>query len=139
MIWALLAVLGVPLWLCAIAIFTLVFRNRSMRKRPDNVAVRLRTRESKRWKAGHAVWTHDVLAFRGSPAAWEEALLWVSAAEVRKATAEERKSLHRVGDHPVVATFTVHDGESIEVAARAEDHDLLLGAFRTSEVQRSRA
>jgi uncharacterized membrane protein YvlD (DUF360 family) len=32
MIWAILALLGVPLWFCAIGIFVLVFRNRTLRK-----------------------------------------------------------------------------------------------------------
>jgi hypothetical protein len=137
MIWVLLAAVGVPLWLCALAIVTLVVRNRSLRKRPGNVAVRLRTPGSRRWKAGHLFWTHDVLAFRGSPAAWQEALLWVTAAQVREASAEERKKLHRIGDRPVVATFTLEDETTIEVAARAEDEDRLLGSFRASAVHAS--
>jgi hypothetical protein len=129
-IWALLAAVGVPLWLCALAILTLVFRNRSLRRRPGNVAVRLRAPGSKRWRPGHAVWIHDVFAFRGSPAAWAEALLWVTAAGVRQASAHERSRLHRIGDRPVVATFTLEDGSAVEVAARAEDRDRLTGAFR---------
>jgi hypothetical protein len=41
-IWAILAMLGVPLWLCAIAILVLVFRNRGLRKRALNIPMRLR-------------------------------------------------------------------------------------------------
>jgi hypothetical protein len=129
-IWALLAAVGVPLWLCALAILTLVFRNRSLRQRPGNIAVRLRAPRSGRWRPGHAMWIHDVLAFRGSPAAWDEALLWVTAAATREASADERRKLHRIGDRPVVATFTLVDGTDIEAAARAEDEDRLLGDFR---------
>ena len=33
MIWAILALLGVPLWLCAAGITMIVFRNRSLRER----------------------------------------------------------------------------------------------------------
>jgi len=36
-IWAILALLGVPLWLCAIAILLLVFRNRGLRKRAADI------------------------------------------------------------------------------------------------------
>jgi hypothetical protein len=50
--WAILAVLGVPLWLCAIGILTLVMRNRELRKRPGNVPVRVRP-------AGKTRWTHS--------------------------------------------------------------------------------
>jgi hypothetical protein len=129
MIWALLAAVGVPLWLCALAILTLILRNRSLRRRPGNLAVRLRKPTSRRWRPGHAVWIHDVFVFRGSPAAWTEALLWVTAAEMREASADERRKLHRIGDRPVVATFTLEDGATVDVAARAGDRDRLLGAF----------
>ena len=33
MIWAILALLGVPLWLCALGILALVYRNKSLRQR----------------------------------------------------------------------------------------------------------
>ena len=42
MIWAILAALGVPLWLCAIGIFMLLFNNRRLRKRYGDVPVRVR-------------------------------------------------------------------------------------------------
>ena len=129
MIIVVLVALGVPLWLCALAILILVYRNRALRTRPGNVPVRLREPGSKRWKPGHAVWTHDVFSFRGSPATWQEALLWVTAAELREASVEERKQLRRIGDRPVVATLTLADGTTVEVAARAGSEDLLLGAF----------
>ena len=42
MIWAILALLGVPLWLCAIALLILVLRNRGLRKRALDIPMRLR-------------------------------------------------------------------------------------------------
>jgi hypothetical protein len=42
MIWAILALLGVPLWLCAIGILALFFRNRGLRKRAADIPMRLR-------------------------------------------------------------------------------------------------
>src|SRR5438270_13333277 len=80
MIWALLAAVGVPLWLCAVAILILLFRNRALRKRPGNVPVRDRPHYRQRWSPGHGVWIHDVFAFRGLPAAWKEALVWSTEA-----------------------------------------------------------
>ncbi len=129
MIWALLAALGVPLWLCAAGILTLLLRNRALRTRPGNVPVRVRRPGKRRWWPGHGLWVHDVFAFRGLPAAWKEALVWAADASVRPADEQERKKLHRIGDEPVVATLTLVDGESLEVAARAEDVDDLLGPF----------
>ena len=70
MIWALLALVGVPLWLCALGILALVYRNRGLRKRHGDIAVRVQRTGKSRWTRGHAVWVSDVLAWRGSPAAW---------------------------------------------------------------------
>jgi hypothetical protein len=124
MIWVALAALGVPLWLCAVAIFTLVFRNRTLRKRPGNVPVRLRLEPGKRWRRGHALWVHDVFAFRGSPAAWRESLLWVGEA----GTSGDADAPKHLGDHPVVVRLTSDDGV-VDVAAREEHRDLLLGPW----------
>jgi hypothetical protein len=75
-IWAILVLLGVPLWLCAIGILVMVFRNRSLRGRAADIPMRLRVDAKGRWHRGHGLRVHDVLGFRGSPAAWNEALLW---------------------------------------------------------------
>jgi hypothetical protein len=135
MIFIVLAAVGVPLWLCAVGIVVLIKRNSWLRNRPGNIPVRIRPSGKKRWLPGHGVWVHDVFAFRGSPAAWKEALLWVTAASVRPATPEERKKLRRIGDEPVVAAFTLAGGGEIEFAARGEHRALLLGQFtNTTEV-----
>src|SRR4051812_23541961 len=49
MIWALLAVIGVPLWLCAAPILSLLLRNRALRSRPGNVPVRVKRPGKKHW------------------------------------------------------------------------------------------
>ena len=116
MIWIILAALGVPLWLIAIALLTLLFRNRTIRNRPGNVPVRMRVPGKKRWDRGHAVWVHDVFAFRGSPAAWEEVLEHIKGATVRPATADEAHKLRGLDD-PIIATLTTADGRTIEAAA----------------------
>jgi Protein of unknown function (DUF2550) len=124
-----LAALGVPLWLCAVGILTLLLRNRALRKRRGNVPVRIRRPGKKRWSPGHGVWVHDVFAFRGLPAAWREALVWASDASVRSATEKERKKLHRIGNEPVLVTLTLVEGDTIELAARSEHKNDLLGPF----------
>lgn len=127
MIWAVLAALGVPLWLIALALLNLTFRNRTLRKRPGNVPVRVRT-PGKRWKRGHAVWVHDVFAFRGSPAAWDELLEHVTVAAARPATAEEDHKLRGL-DQPIIATFTTDDGRTVEAAASRSGRVTLLAPF----------
>jgi hypothetical protein len=128
-IWAVLAAIGVPLWLCAIGIGMLLFNNRRLRKRYGDVPVRVRRPGKKRWTRGHGIWVSDVFAWRGSPAAWSEELLWVRDATARAADPEERKKLHRLGDEPAIATFVAADGETVEVAAAPEQASALLGPF----------
>lgn len=129
MIWVILAAIGVPLWLCAMAITVLVFRNRALRKRPGNLPVRVLAEGKRRWVPGHAVWVHDVFVFRGSPAAWKEELLWVTGVLGRDPTESERRGLHRIGDDPVVASMKLASGQTVEVAARGDQRNLLLGPF----------
>jgi hypothetical protein len=129
MIWAILVFLGIPLWFCAMGILLLVRNNSSLRKRPGNVPVRIKPHGKTRWIPGHAVWVHDVLAFRASPAAWKELLAWVTGAAAREATAEEAKKLHRLEGDKIVATLSVAGGGTIEIAARAENRDALLGPY----------
>ena len=52
MIWAILAILGVPLWFCALAILIFVFRNRSLRRRLGDVPVRVLRPGKQRWTRG---------------------------------------------------------------------------------------
>ena len=129
MIWAILAAVGVPLWLCAAGILTLVARNRTLRKRPDDIPVRMLRPGQRRWRPGHGIWVHDVFLFRASPAAWSEAVLWAQDASARAANGDERGQLHRVGDEPLVATLTLDDGQMIKLATSADRQAALLGPF----------
>ena len=129
MIWALLALVGVPLWLCALGILALVYRNRGLRKRHGDIAVRVQRTGKTRWTRGHALWLSDVLAWRGSPAAWREDLVHVVGASARSATAEEQQALHRLGDGHVVATLTTDHDEVLRVAASAGHRSALSGPF----------
>jgi hypothetical protein len=131
MIWAVLALVGVPLWLCAMAVLTLIVRNRKLRTRGGDVPVRRRLPGKARWTRGHGVWVHDVFAFRGSPAMWSESLVWVTGASTRgTADPAEAKKLRRLGDHPVVAVLTTgDDGETVEFAASEDRAVDLLGPF----------
>lgn len=129
MIWALLILLGVPLWLCALGIFAVVYRNRGLRKRHGDIPVRVLRPGKKRWTRGHAVWVAEVFAWRGSPAAWNEDLELIVSASIQEATAEELRGLHRMGDDVVVVTLTTDDDTVLHVATAAAHHSALLGPF----------
>jgi hypothetical protein len=127
MVWAVLALLGVPLWLCALGILAVLFRNSSLRKRHGDIPVRVLRAGKTRWTRGHAVWVSDVFAWRGSPAAWREDLLHVVETRVGTCTPEESKRLRRLGQNPVVATLVPDDGDPVRVAVAADHRVSLLG------------
>ena len=129
MIWAILAILGVPLWIIAIGLLLVFFQNRKLRKRPGNIPVRVLRQGKKRWTSGHGIWVSDVFAWRGSPAAWNEDLLQVSGVSIHSADEQEREELKRIGDDPVVASFALDEGATLQVAARHEDQSILAGPY----------
>ena len=138
MIWAILALLGVPLWLCAIGIAALVLRNRALRKRPGNIPVRVLRTGKKRWTRGHAVWVSDVFAWRASPASWKEGLDQVTDASLHETIdPQTMKKLRRLGDSTCVTSLTLVGGAMIDVAARQEHQSALMGPFaeRTKDVR----
>jgi hypothetical protein len=135
MIWAILVLLGVPLWLCAFGVLTVILRNRALRKRHGDIPVRVLGPGKKRWIRGHAVWISDVFAWRGSPAAWSEGLAQVVGASVAPAAPEEMKRLHRLGDDPVVATMVTDGSTTLRVAVADGDRAALLGPFRPTPDQ----
>ena len=130
MIWAILAFLGVPLWLCAARHPRDRVNNRKLRKRYGDIPVRVKRPGKKRWTRGHAIWVSDVFAWRGSPAAWNEDLLQVIDVTLRTPDAEEQHKLHRLGDGFAIATLSVLDGEPVEVAAGSEQRTDLVGPFQ---------
>jgi hypothetical protein len=132
-IWAVLALLGVPLWLCAVGILALVLRSRKLRSRPGDVPVRVRRPGKKRWTRAHAIWVSDVFVWRASPAAWSEDVCQVRAVSLRTATPEEHKKLHRLGDEPAVVTIALTDGVNLDVAAASTARSALLGPFAGEE------
>jgi hypothetical protein len=129
MTWIAILETGVLLGLLAGAIVLMIVRSEQIRRRPGNVPVRLLREGKNGWLPGHGVWVHDVFLVRAAPAAWDEALFWVTDAKLREPTELERKKLHRIGDRPVVGVFELASGGSVQLAARREHADSLLGPF----------
>jgi hypothetical protein len=127
MIWAILALLGVPLWLCALGITVLVFRTRAIKGRPGNMTVRVRRPGRSRWTRANAVWVSDVFVWRASPAAWAEDVRQVNAVSSRTATPDEHAKLRRLGDDIAVVTLTYADGATLDVAGPPGERTWLLG------------
>jgi len=77
----------------------------------------------------HGLWIHDVLAFRGSPAAWNEALLWAASGTTRELTSKEAHNFRRL-DQPIAATFTAADGPGFEAVTTRQHLPQMLDAFQ---------
>ena len=137
MVWAILALLGIPLWLCAAGITITLVRNRSMRKRHGDIPVRVKMSGKTRWTRGHAVWVSDVFAWRGSPAAWSEGIVQVTGVMLRSPGHQELHKLRRLGDGAQIASLSTADGSPLEVATGPEQRDALAGPFVSIAIQRS--
>ncbi len=139
MVWAILALLGVPLWVCAAGITVLLLRNRSLRKRHGDIPVRVKRPGKTRWSRGHAIWVSDVFAWRGSPAAWSEDIVQVTGVKLRTPNEEEQHKLRRLGEDVQIATLSPVEGEPFDVAASAEQSIGLVGPFAARVISDSPA
>ena len=132
MLIALFAVLGVdPIVLVAFAALV-ISRKRWVKRQPgafDGV-IRVASGEvdglGSRWDRGYGHWVRDVLVWTKSPFLFRNELVPTDRLdEQRPARANEVK---RLGDHPCVIRVT-SDGAAVEMAAKAEDTELLLGSY----------
>jgi hypothetical protein len=133
MVIALLAVLGVDLIvLVAFAAFVLA-RKRWVKRRPGAFRGVIRVASGEvdglrpKWGRGYGHWVRDVLVWTKAPFLFRNELVPTDRLdEQRPARSDEVK---RLGDHPGVIRVTA-DGATVEVAAKAEDTELLLGPYR---------
>ena len=134
MVWAILFMLGIPLWFIAIGIGVTVMRNRKLRERHGNISARVLRPGKTRWTRGNAIWVSDVFIFRGSPAAWSEEIVHVTALTTRDPSAEEAHKLRKLGDGMQIATLTSAEGERYEVATTSEHRAALGGPFTNKAI-----
>ena len=127
MIWALLAILGVPIWLVLGALGGALISRHRTRSRPDVVRVKLRGLEQDRWprRASYGRAVHDVLVLHVG--------LALLRSEVRGvAEAFERTDVGPVPPFalPRVSQLTFDDGSSVLLAVDGADARALGTFFR---------
>ena len=133
MLIALLAVLGVDL-MVLVAFAAFVFsRKRWVKRQPGAFHGVIRVAGGEvdglraKWGRGYGRWVRDVLVWTKAPFLFRNELVPTDRLdEQRPARTDEVK---RLGDHPGVIRVTA-DGATVEVAAKAEDTELLLGPYR---------
>jgi hypothetical protein len=132
MLIALLAVLGVNLIVIVVILALELSRKRWVMRQPGAFrgAIRLTAGEvdglGSKWGRGYGRWVRDILVWTKAPFLFRNELVPTDRlVEQRPARTDEVK---RLGDHPGVIRVTA-DGATVEVAAKAEDTELLLGPY----------
>jgi hypothetical protein len=118
MIWALLALLGVPIWLIVSALGGVFWSRRSFRQMPGVFKVATRDAGATGWKrtaTGHARCISNVLVINVGLA-----LIRTRIHEVRQVEAVDLDASPRGFDTPHARRLLLDDGSAIEVAAEAD-------------------
>lgn len=136
MIWALLALLGVPIWLVLGGLAGAFWSRHEFRKQAGVFAAKLRLESgafpgfSDDWRrtSSYCVWAHRVLlVYKGL------ALIRVTPVPVESAVgvAEpgDTGNVKRMGDDPVVMRFRLDDGSILALCAPNDAASLLAGPF----------
>jgi hypothetical protein len=138
MIWAILAILGVPLWLIAIFLFVLLRSRSKVNRIPQSFPCKARaasggvsglTDSFPRYKArGH--WVHDVLILHGGNPFLIQTMPHGVAGLVHGPDAAERtiKHIKRIKD-PVSLRYRTDSGDMIEVVCAQDDLPRARGPF----------
>ena len=133
MLIALLAVLGVDLIvLVAFAAFVLG-RKRWVKRQPGAFRGVIRVADGEvdglrpKWARGYGRWVRDILVWTKGPFLFRNEL--VPADGLGGQRSAEPDEVKRLGDHPGLIRVRA-GGATVEVAANAEDIELLLGPYR---------
>lgn len=127
MIWALLAILGVPLWLVVGALGAALWNRSRVRSEPGAFPIRMRLVHgvpSESWGPKvTARWAHDVLiVHHGLGLARIDPYPVTSCAQAPRPDPSACKGL---GETPVALSIGTDDGSAYEVATAVESADLL--------------
>lgn len=133
MLIALLAVLGVNLIVLLALAALLLARKRWIKRQPGAFRGVIRVTSGEldglgpKWGRGYGHWIRDILVWTKAPFLLRKELVPTDRLdEERPAPTDQVK---RLGDHPAVIRVK-GDGATVEVAAKAEDLELLLGPYR---------
>jgi hypothetical protein len=132
MLIALLAVLGVDLVVIVVLLAVVLSRKRWVMKRPGAFrgAIRVASGEidglGPKWGRGYGHWVRDVLVWTKGPFLFRNELVPTDTLDEQRAARTDE--VKRLGDHPGVIRVTT-DSAAVEIAAKAEDTERLLGPY----------
>lgn len=138
MIWAILAILGVPIWLVVGGLGAALWSRSQFKKSPGVFVAKIRLRSgsfegiSEKWTPMPvaALWIHDVLLVHKGLALVRTIPLPVAEAvgTVQEASPSEIK---RLGEQPALLTFRLDNGAELELATPGDSRSVALGPFHT--------
>jgi hypothetical protein len=132
MLIALLAVLGVDLYVIVVLLVVVLTRRRWVSRQPGAFKGAIRVIEgdvhglSAKWKRGYGRWVRDILVWTKAPFLFRNELVPADAlaGEARVAKPGE---IRRLGRHPAVVPLIVDGGARIEVAGSADRQEQVPG------------
>jgi hypothetical protein len=145
-IWAILALLGIPLWLLIVLLAVLLRTRSKIRKVPGSFEFKVRVppggqpvldlknRFARYVSVGH--WVHDVLVVHGgSPFLLRTAALGIEGVDTVPADADPDREpgLKRMST-PQLVRLGIDGGAVVELACAKDDLPALLGPFPTESV-----
>jgi hypothetical protein len=135
MLIALLAILGVDLIVIVVFAALVIGRRRWLKRQPGEFAGAIRVSNgsvnglSPKWKHGCGRWVSNVLVWSKAPLLYRDELVPVDGISDQHPTTGG--DVKRLGDNPVVIVFA-SSGVNIEVAAREEQRDLVIGPLSST-------
>jgi hypothetical protein len=140
MIWALLALLGVPIWLLVGGLGATLLNRRAVKATPDVFRCKVRVTSGSvphlgaKWPrtSYYAFWVRDVLIVRTGVTLMRTEPLAVTCA-LDDLDDRPRDGLRRLGPKATVLPLRLADDSSIEVAALASAEVLLIGPYLLAE------
>jgi hypothetical protein len=131
---ALLAVLGVNLWVIVALLAVVLARKRWVSHQPGAFKGAIRVVEGDvpglgaRWKRGYGHWVREILVWTKSPFLFRNELV-VADSLAGDARAAKPGEVRRLGKHPTVVRLAADGGARIEVAASADGRERAAGPF----------
>ena len=139
MLWALLALLGVPLWLVAGGLGLTLWQRSKFKKKEGVFPTKMRLASgtapgvSEKWPpmSSFALWVHDVLLVHKGLGLMSTFPLGVEAPE-GSAESADPEEVKRLGDQPVLLRFRLDDGAVLEMAVPEESQKVAQGPFSST-------
>src|ERR1017187_8745483 len=128
MLIALLAVLGVDLWVIVALLAVVLTRKRWVSRQPGAFKGAIRITEGyvpglkAKWRRGYSRWARDILVWTKAPFLFRTELV-LAEALAGQARAAKPGEVRRLGKHPAVVPLVVDGGARIEVAASAASRE----------------